>query len=60
MFFLPEAMISVRLVPIVKNKSASMCSKSNYIGWHIAVARIVSKVLEKIIYDRIALYLDTC
>ena len=56
--FLPEAMISVVLVPIVKNKSASICSKSNYRP--IALASIVSKVLEKIIYDRIAVYLTTC
>ena len=27
---LPEAVISFVLVPIVKNKSASICSKSNY------------------------------
>ena len=51
-------MISVVLVPIVKNKSASICSKSNYRP--IALASIVSKVLEKLIYDRIALYLNTC
>ena len=42
---LPEAMISVVRVPIVKNKSASICSKSNYRP--IALASIVSKVLEK-------------
>ena len=56
--FLPEAMISVVLVPIVKHKSASICSKSNYRP--IALASIVSKVVEKIIYDPIALYLTTC
>ena len=56
--FLPEAMISVVLVPIVKNKSASICSKSNYRP--IDLASIVSKVLEKIIYDCIAVYLTTC
>ena len=55
---LSEAMISVVLVPIVKNKSASICSKSNYRP--IALASIVSKVLEKLIYDRIAVYLNTC
>ena len=52
------SLISVVLVPIVKNKSASICSKSNYMP--IALASIVSKVLEKIIYDRIALYLTAC
>ena len=41
---LPESMISVVLVPIdiVKNKNASICSKSNYRP--IALASIVSKV----------------
>ena len=49
---LPEAMISVVLVPIVNNKSASICIKCNYRP--IAQASIVSKVLEKIMYDHIA------
>ena len=39
---LPESMISVVLVPIVKNKNASICSKSNYRP--IALASMVSKV----------------
>ena len=55
--FLSEAMISVVLVPIVKNKSAGV-AKSNYRP--IALASTVSNVLEKLIYDRIALYLNTC
>ena len=55
---MPEAIISVVLVPIVKKKSASICSKSNY--RHIALASIVSKVLKKVIYDHIAVYLNTC
>ena len=41
---LPESMISVVLVPIVQNKNASICSKSNYRP--IALASIVSKVFE--------------
>ena len=49
---LPESMIYVVLVPIVKNKYASICSKNNYIL--IALSTIVSKVFEKLIYDRIA------
>ena len=51
-------MIYVVLVPIVKNKSASVCSKSNYRP--IALASIVSKVFEKLIYGRIAYNLTTC
>ena len=54
---LPESMISVILVAIVKNKSASICSKSNYRP--IALASIVSKVFEKLIYDHIAYSLTT-
>ena len=55
---LPECMISVVLVPIVKKKSASICSKSNYRP--IALVSIVSKVFEKFIYDHIAYRLNTC
>ena len=55
---LPESMVSVVLVPIVKNKNASICSKSNYRP--IALDSIVSKVFEQIIYDRIAYSLITC
>ena len=55
---LPESMISVVLVPIVKYKNASICSKSNHRP--IALASIVAKVFEKIIYDRIAYSLITC
>ena len=51
-------MISVVLVPTVKNKNASICSKSNYRP--IALVSIVSKVFENIIYDRIAYSLITC
>ena len=53
----PESKISVVLVPIVKNKTASICSKSNYIP--IALASIMSKVFEKDIYDHIAYSLIT-
>ena len=54
---LPESMVSVVLVPVVK-KNASICRKSNYIP--IGLASIVSKVLEKNIHDRIAYSLITC
>ena len=49
---LPPSMISVVLVPIVKDKRASVCSTSNYS--HIALASIVSKLLENIILNRIS------
>ena len=49
---LPPSMISVVLVPIVKDKRASVCSTSNYRP--IALASIMSKLLEKIILNRIS------
>ena len=55
---LPESMIDVVLVPIVKNKRASKCSKANYRP--IALASIVSKIFEKLLYDRISYALTTC
>ena len=48
----------VVLVPIVKNKRASICSKANYRP--IALASIVSKIFEKLLYDRISYALTTC
>ena len=56
---LPESMQSVVLVPIVKNKTAIICNKNNY-NIPIALANVVSKVFETIIYDRIAYSLSTC
>ena len=55
---IPESMIDVVLVPIVKNKRASICSKANYRP--IALASIVSKIFEKLLYDRISYALTTC
>ena len=52
---LPDSMMYVVLVPIVKIKTAS---KSNY--RLIALASIVSKGFEKNIYDRITYSLTTC
>ena len=55
---LPESMIDVVLVPIVKNKHASICSKANYRP--IALASIVSKFFDKLLCDRISYALTTC
>ena len=44
--FLPDEMMAVALVPIIKSKSGRIMSKDNYRP--IALASIVSKVLEKI------------
>ena len=55
---LPPSMISVVLVPVVKNKRISICSKNNYRPF--ALASIMSKLLEQIIYERVSEALETC
>ena len=42
--FLPDEMMAVALVPIIKSKSGRIMSKDNYRP--VALASIVSKVLE--------------
>ena len=54
---LPNALMSVVLVPIIKNKCGNINSKDNYRP--IALASIVSKVLEMIILNRIQNVLNT-
>ena len=55
--FLPDSMLSVLLVPIIKDKSGNLTSKDNYRP--IALASIMSKVVELIIMDRIEICLLT-
>lgn len=55
--FLPESMLSVVLVPNIKDKSGNIASKDNYRP--IALASIISKVVEIIIMDRIEMCLLT-
>ena len=55
--FLPESMISVLLVPVIKDKCKKISSKENYRP--IALASILSKVLETVIFNRIELCLAT-
>ena len=47
MFFLPESIMSVGLIPIIKDKKAKISSIDNYRP--VAVASVVSKVLERIL-----------
>ena len=54
---LPDSILSVLLVPVVKNKTGKISSKENYRP--IALASILSKVLEIIILDRISEYAVT-
>ena len=55
---LPNSMIANVLVPVMKSKTGRIMSKDNY--RQIALASVVSKVVEIVIYNRIAVYLDTC
>ena len=55
--FLPDSMLSVVLVPVIKNKSRRINDSDNYRP--IALASIVSKVVEKVILNRISEYLLT-
>ncbi len=48
--FLPESMISVLIVPVIKDKAGAINSKDNYRP--IALASIVSKLVEKIMLNR--------
>ena len=55
--FLPEKIMSVILVPVIKDKAGKINSKDNYRP--IALASIISKVLELIVLERISEYLYT-
>ena len=50
-------MLSVQLVPIIKSKSGLISSKDNYRP--IAIASVLSKVLEFIILERIEMFVYT-
>ena len=55
--FLPDSMLSVVLVPVIKNKSRRINDSDNYRP--IALANIVSKVVEKVILNRTSEFLLT-
>ena len=50
-------MLSIVLVPVIKNKSRRITYSDNYLP--IALASIVSKVVEKVILNRISEFLLT-
>lgn len=54
---LPDNMLSVIISPVIKDKAGSISSKDNYRP--IALASVISKVLEKIILNRIDEYITT-
>ena len=53
--FLPESMLSVMLVPVIKDKAGKISSKDNY--HPIALASVISKLVEVIMLDRIEMYM---
>ena len=55
--YLPESLMSVVLVPIIKDKSGKINSKDNYRP--IAIASIMSKLLEKLLLERLSNFLIT-
>ena len=55
---LHDSMIANVLVPVIKSKTGHIMSNDNYRP--IALASVVSKVAEIVIYNRISGYLDTC
>ena len=54
---LPDYLMSVVFVPIIKDKSGMINSKDNYIP--MAIASTMSKLLEKILLERLKNYLIT-
>ena len=56
--FLPDSMLAVVLVPIIKDKAGRIDRIDNYRP--IALASVVSKVVERILLDRISHFLETC
>ena len=59
--FLSDKMMAVALVPIIKSKSGRIMSKDNYRPIALAsIIRHISKVLEKILLNRLYIFLDTC
>ena len=57
MFCLPDSMLAVVLVPIIKDKTGRIDRIDNYRP--IALASVVSKVVERILLDRISYFLET-
>ena len=55
--FLPDSMLSVLIAPVIKDKAGNINSKDNYRP--IALANIISKVVEIIMLDRMETHLLT-
>ena len=55
--FLPASMLSVVLVPVIKDKAGKISSKDNYRP--IALASVISKLVEVIMLEIIEMYMNT-
>ena len=55
--FLPDSMLSVLIIPVIKDKAGNINSKDNYRP--IALASIISKIVEMIMFDRMETHLLT-
>ncbi len=57
--FLPESMLSVVRVglPVIKDKAGKISSKDNYRP--IALAGVITKLVEVLMLDRIEMYVNT-
>ena len=55
--FLPDSMLSVLIVPVIKDKVGNINAKDNYRP--IALASIISKIVENIMLNRMETYLLT-
>ena len=55
--FLPDNLMSIMITPIIKNKSGNVNSSDNYRP--IALASVLSKIIERIVLDRIEHLLET-
>ena len=56
--FIPDSMLAVILMPIVKDKSGKLASKDNYKP--VALVSLISKVREMVIFKRLEDYVETC
>ena len=54
---IPDSMMSVTLVPVIKNKAGKINAKNNYRP--IALASVVSKLFERILLCRLSNFLNT-
>ena len=56
--FLPDSMLEIALVPLIKDKTGRIDQVDNYRP--IALASVISKVVEIILFSRISGLLETC